>query len=172
MIISGAISFNGENKGYTCAIGNAYAEVWYTVSVEIPLYEEEKIYTGKTRYNLKYSKGNIDYPIFKSRLKKYETKDYKIISLLGNELYLTKEIEYQENRKNLSEEEALKKADLLIAEKINLKLQEKERILYKKVLKKSISGSKMIIEAFVATEEQIGMSTILEIPEDTTKEGE
>ncbi len=167
-LISGIISFNEENKGYTCALGSVYAEVWYTVDVEIPMYEEEKIYTGKKRYNLKYSRGNVDYKIFKSRLENYEEKDYKIISLLGNEFYLEEELEYKIKRKNLTEEEALIKADSLIAEKINLKLDEKERILYKKVLKKSISGSKMIIEAFVATEEQIGKSTPFEIP----KEGE
>ena len=171
ILISGTISFNDQEKGYTCAEGKVYAEVWYTVDIEIPMYEEEKVYTGKTRYNLKYSRGNIDYPIFKSRLQHYEIKDYKIISLLGNEFYLQKEIEYITKRTPLNEEEALKKADSLIAEKINLKLTENESILYKKVLKKSVSSSKMVIEAFVATEEQIGESSFFTIPKES-KEGE
>ena len=168
ILISGIISFNEQTKGYTCAVGSVYAEVWYMVDVEIPMYEEEVVYTGKKRYNLKYSRGNIDHKIFKSRLENYEEKEHKIISLLGNEFYLEEEIEYRIHKKKLTEEEALIKADSLIAEKINLKLEDKERILYKKVLKKSISGSKMVIEAFVATEEQIGVSTPYDIP----KEGE
>lgn len=168
ILISGIISFNEQTKGYTCAIGTVYAEVWYTVDVEIPMYEEKKVYTGKKRYNLKYSRGNVDYKIFKSRLENYEEKEHKIISLLGNEFYLEEEIEYKIHKEKLTEEQALIKADSLIAEKINLRLENKERILYKKVLKKSISGSKMVIEAFVATEEQIGVSTPYEIP----KEGE
>lgn len=172
ILISGTISFNEQDKGYTCAEGKVYAEVWYTVDVEIPMYEEEKVYTGKMRYNLKYSRGNIDYPIFRSRLDKYEVEDYKIISLFGNQFYLQKEIEYVIKRKNLNEEEALKKADSLIAEKVNLKLEENESILYKKVLKKSVSSSKMVIEAFVATEEQIGESSPFTIPKENTPEGE
>ena len=102
ILISGIISFNEQNKGYTCALGNVYAEVWYTVDIEIPMYEDEIIYTGKKRYNIKYSKGNIDYPIFKSRLKNYDTKDYKIISLLGHEFYLEEEIEYTTKRRSLN----------------------------------------------------------------------
>ena len=164
IIISGIIKAGEEDKGYTCAQGKVYAEVWYTVSVSIPLYEEEKIYTGKTRYNLKYTNGNTDYTIFKSRLKYHDDQDYKLISLLSHDLSLVKEKEYIIKENKLSEEEALVKANLLISEKINLKLTEEEKILYKKVLKKNVNDSTIDIEAFVVAEEIIGEEITYTIP--------
>ena len=53
IIISGDIKKDEELLKKVCARGKVYAEVWYMVNVSIPITKEERIKTGKKRYNLK-----------------------------------------------------------------------------------------------------------------------
>ena len=59
-------------------------------------------------------------------------------------------------QKNYTEEEALNKALEEVDSKITSTLDENEKILYKKVLKKEQNNSTMDVEVFVAVLESIG----------------
>ena len=98
---------------------------------------------------------NKDYIIFKDRLQNYDSNKSLIISLLGKKLYLIKEFEYKNIEKQMSEEELDTMVENTIISKLELKLKDKEKILYKNILKKSINDSKIDIELFVTIKELI-----------------
>ena len=151
ILVSGEIKFNEEVKDTVCAKGEVMGEVWYESNVKIPLKYKEKRYTGKKRYNLIFNKTKV----FKSRLDKYESKKKKIFSLFGNDIYLVSELEVDYKNKKYTENEAIKRALLLTKEKIEMKLNDKERIINQKVLKNSINDSTMYVEIFSSVEEVI-----------------
>ena len=151
-LISGDIKLNEEIKSSVCAEGKVYGEVWYELSISVPKTYEETTYTGKNRYNLELEVGNNDYLIFKSRLENKVSEKKLILSLLGRKLYLVKEKEVLVTTKNYSEEDINKKIDEVIEQTIKLNEEEKEKILYKKVLKKYEFDSKINIEVFVSAE--------------------
>ena len=157
ILISGEVKLNEEVKGNVCASGNVYGEVWYTVSVSLPLNYEEFNRTGKMRYNLMYQDDYNEHVILNSRLNTKEVENITLFSILGKKIYLQKEYETNVKKKKYSEEEALKKGLELALEKINVKLEENEKVLSQKVLKKSINNSKIELDIFTAVEENIGV---------------
>jgi len=156
VILSGSILYNEEVKNTVCASGEIYGEVWYKVKVEIP-YEETYIkYTGKNRYNLNVKINNKKYKIFKSRISNIKDKEIKLYKLNDFEINLVKEREYVKKIKTLSENEAYEKGINTALEKVQLKLDDNEEILYKKVLKKGVNDSTIYLEIFIVTKENIG----------------
>jgi hypothetical protein len=97
-----------------------------------------------------------DFKIFKSRFKNYDEDKEEIISLFNKKLYLVKEYEYKIETKEYDEESLNKKIDSLVIEKLSLNLNDKERIIDKKVLKKEVNNSRIKIELFTIVEKQIG----------------
>lgn len=156
IIIAGDITANEEIKESVCANGEVYAEVWYTVNSSVPLNYKEKKKTGKKRINFMYDNNKEKKVILKSRFKDKIVKNKKLFSLWGITFYLQKEYEVKVTNKTYSKNEALKQALKLSKEKINLKLNDKERLITQKVLKSSIKDSKMVVEIFASVEEKIG----------------
>jgi len=157
ILISGEIKLNDEVKNNICASGNVFGEIWYTVDVSLPLEYEIINKTGKMRYNFMYEDKQGGHVVLRSRLNQKVVENIEIFSLLGRKLYLQKEHEINVKKARYTEAEALEKALVLAREKVNVKLNENERILSQKVLKKSINDSKMILEVFTSVEEQIGV---------------
>ena len=155
IIVSGDILVGEEVKESLCAKGEAYGEVWYTVKVNIPLTYEEKQKTGKMRYNLKYKYSKEEKSILKPRFKNYVSQDNKLFSLFNTSFYLEKQYEVTKKAKTYTQKEALEQAINKAKEKIQLQLNDKERILTQKVLKISENNSTMNVEIFVAVEEKI-----------------
>ena len=155
ILISGDIKLNEEVKSSVCASGVVYGEVWYQLSISIPKTYEEEFETGKYRYNLAIESGNKDYIIFKSRLDKKIEEKQEILSLLGKKLYIIKEKEIGIVTKNYTEEEIKKKVDEIIANNLKLNIENGEKVLYKKVLKKYEFDSKIDLEVFVTVEKII-----------------
>ena len=161
-ILSGDITFNEEVKNQVCASGEVYGEVWYKVKVTVPFLETSIKYTGKNRYNINIKYNDHTYPILKSRIDKRKEEEINIYKLNDFEINIVKEKEYEEINKTLSEKEAYDKALDLVTNKINLKLNKDESILLKKVLKKEVNNSKIYLEVFVITKENIGMVKVIE----------
>ena len=162
IILSGSIVHNEEVKNTVCASGKIYGEVWYKVKVEYPFQENIREYTGKNRYNLSIKINDDSYKIFKGRLKIYEEELKNLYKLNDFEINLVKEKEYVEKTNKLTEEEAYNKAISKVEEKIKLMLDEDEKILLKKVLKKEVNDSKIYLEVFIVTKENIGELQIIE----------
>ena len=75
--------------------------------------------------------------------------------MFGQKLFLEKQFQTEETIGKYSESEALTKCITLAEEKINIKLEDKETIIDKKVLKKSLNDSTMDVEIFIVTNEII-----------------
>ncbi len=158
IVIAGDISTDEEVKQSVCAKGEVYGEVWYNVSVNIPLNYEKTSKTGKMRYNIVYDNQKETKTIFKPRFKNYGSKRKKLFSLFNVSFYLEKEYEVKKEKKKYTKNEAINEALKQAKEKMNLKLNDKERIITQKVLNKEEKNSKMEVEIFVSVEEQIGSS--------------
>ncbi|MBE6156522.1 MAG: hypothetical protein E7161_02130 [Firmicutes bacterium] len=161
VILSGDIIHNEEIKNTVCASGEIYGEVWYNVKVEIPFKESYVKYTGKNRYNLSIELDDNKYQIFRSRIMKMKEEKTNLYKLNDFEINLVKEKEYITETKILSEEEAYNKGINKALEKVNLTLEDNEEILLKKVLKKDVNDSKIYLEIFIVTKENIGVLQVV-----------
>jgi similar to stage IV sporulation protein len=155
ILISGNISVNDETKKDVCSNGLVYGEKWYSVFVDIPNTYEEKEYTGKKKHNLLIEWDNRDFKIFKSRYNNYDTSKNLVISILGKKLYSLTEYEYKYSTKTYEDDNLDFKIDSLVVEKLNLSLNDDEKILYKNILKKEVNDSRIRVELFVAVEKLI-----------------
>lgn len=157
ILISGEIKLNEEVKNNVCAKGEVMAEVWYNVSVSLPLEYVEEEYTGKNRLNFMVKNGNEEYVILKSRVSKARPKNILLFKLFGWEFYIQKEYEIKEVNKTYNEEEALKRAKELVYEKISVKGSDTNNIINEKYLKKNVNNGNLDIDMFIAIKEQIGV---------------
>ena len=156
ILISGTIKKDEETRKTVCATGSVYAEVWYEVSVSIPLTYETHEKTGKVRWNIKAKNNGFNDFLFKSRLANDEVDATSLFTLFGTEFFFVKQYETTVKELIMNESTALDKALKEVDEKISLTLDEKEEIIAKKVLKKEINNSTMNVEVFVSVLEQIG----------------
>ncbi len=161
IILSGDIIHNEEVKNMVCATGEVYGEVWYKVKVEVPLKENYINYTGKNRFNLSLKINDNKYDIFKSRIENKKTEEINLYKLNDFEINLVKEKEFVNAKRELTEDEAYKKGINLAIEKINLTLNDNEKIIYQKVLKNEVNDSTIYLEIFIATKENIGEVSII-----------
>ena len=158
VLISGNIMKDEKLAYQVKSKGRVYAETWYSVKTKVPFNYTEYVSTGKTinRYYLdifgheatligKYKTNNsfnntlliLDKPYLPFKLYKEEMKifEYKEFHINENEAY----------------KEAIKRSD----DKIKDMLDVDEYILSKKVLKKEVFSSKIIIEVFYKVYENI-----------------
>ena len=158
ILISGIIHKEEEEKNVVCATGSVQAEVWYKVSLSYPLNYEENKRTGKKRKNIKIQNNRINSFLFKSRIQTYEEENQFLFEIFDTKIYLTTQHEIIKEKKTYTEEEILKRLDSMIEEKFSTMLQEKEKILSKKVLKKEENNGIMNVEVFVSVLEDISMT--------------
>lgn len=161
VILSGDILLNDELKGNVCANGKVYGEVWYKVSLNIPLKEEYKEYTNKERINFNIKINDNKYKLLRSRLNKFTIEEENIYKLNDFEINLVHEKEYKLNERILTEEEAYNKGIRLANEKIKLTMNEDEEILFQKVLKKQANNSTMYLDIFIVAKMNIGKVVVL-----------
>ena len=157
ILISGDILLNEEIVDQVCASGKIYAEVWYEVNVEMPLYYNVITKTGKTRINFMIEKNNNQYPILKSRIRVKEVSNKKIFSILGYNFYVQNEEEIIRNKMKYTEKEVVEEAIKIGLNKLNVSLDKDAEIISQKVLKKELKDSKIYLELFVSVKEDIGM---------------
>lgn len=161
VLISGDIIKNDEVVDIVTAKGDVYAEVWYTVKVNIPYNYIEYTDTLK-RVNHYY----LD--IFGKKitlLGKYDSKNtISSKKLILNKPYLLFKL-YKEEKKiyqykeyKITKEEAYIEALKRSEKQIKNKLKDNEYIISKNTLKKDVFRSKMYVEVFFRVYENIGVS--------------
>lgn len=167
IIISGNIYKNDEVVDSVSAEGEVYAEVWYTVKVELPISYKEESVTGnkKNVFNVKFLDNDInlfDFNPYKN--KKIDSfllfKDFfGMFSINYNKEF---ELNVRDEVNNIiSEEFAFK----LAREKINEKLSDDEYIISQKKLKTVINNSTIVTEVFFKVYENISSSQYFSIEE-------
>ena len=155
ILVSGVVTYNEEDKRYTCANGTIYATIFYSVNVSMPFKYSEYIETGKSKYNLVYETKGGKKSILRSQFKNHNSNLKPILSVFDFNLYLNKEKEVIKKEKKYNKEEALDMAINKALENVEKKLNEKDEIIDKKVLKKNINDSKMDIDVFVVVKKII-----------------
>lgn len=156
IVISGIIHNKEEEVSKRCATGKIYGEVWYKVNLEIPIFYKEEIITGKDRNSLEINFLNKNISFFND-FKTYKKNSEFLIgsSLLPISLNFTKYLETNVKEYEYSLSNVDNYALELASKKIKTKLGTRGEVVSKKVLKKSIKKSKIIIEVFVKVKEDI-----------------
>lgn len=168
-LVSGVITYNEEDKRYTCASGRIYATTWYTVSVSIPLEYKEYVETGKKKYNIVWEVDGNKKRILKDRFTSFNSSLSNILRVFDFNLYVETQRETEEVIKTYTEEEALSVGINKAISSIEVTLGEFDEIIDKKVLKKYANNSTMDIEVFIIVKELI--STEKEIILEENEEG-
>lgn len=157
-IVSGTIKNKEDEVSKVKAEGKVYGEVWYSVTVELPkkYYEEKK--TGKTSkaLTLRIANKKISVPFSKDN-RSYISEDSPILENNSIPIKLVLETKHEieiidkEYNMDNSSSEAIK----LATKKLEDRLDEQSMILSKKVLKKTLKNSKIIVEIFFKVRENI-----------------
>ena len=165
VLISGNVIKNDKIAYQVKSSGKVYAEVWYTVNITVPFQYTEYIDTGKiiNHYYL---------DIFGKKLTligKYESLNtINTKKLILNKPYLPFKLYKEEKRKyeykefNIDENKALEEAIKRSDAKIKKMLNNDEFIISKNILKKEVFSSKIKVEVFYKTYENIGISSKIE----------
>ncbi len=174
VIVSGDIIKDETVKGQVAAKGLVYAETWYQVNVEYPLYYEEITYLDEVKNNYIISFLNKDFAIKKNYTESYLEKKRTLISdkLFLFSVSMEKQRKIKIKKETLSSEKAIKKAEEIALKKINTKLDKDEYVISKKTLNFSLKDSKIVIDVFFKvceniTDYQEADPSLLENPEET-----
>lgn len=157
-IVSGTIKNKENEVSKVKAEGKVYGEVWYSVTVELPkkYYEEKK--TGKTSkaLTLRIANKKISVPFSKDN-KSYISEDSPILenNLIPIRLVLETKHEIEIIDKEYNMDNSSSEAIKLATKKLEDHLDEQSMILSKKVLKKTLKNSKIIVEIFFKVRENI-----------------
>lgn len=157
-IVSGTIKNKEDEVSKVKAEGKVYGEVWYSVTVELPkkYYEEKK--TGKTSkaLTLRIANKKISVPFSKDN-KSYISEDSPILenNLIPIKLVLETKHEVEIIDKEYNMDNSSSEAIKLATKKLEDRLDEQSMILSKKVLKKTLKNSKIIVEIFFKVRENI-----------------
>lgn len=157
VLISGLIRNNGNIVSKTRAIGKVYAEVWYKVSLDLPVNYHEEVKTGNNKTVLEISFLSDDISITDFDKYAYSKNSKKILykhPLLPISINLTKKEEVKLTDINFAENYD-KNIKPLAIEKLKAKLGNDITILEEKVLKKSENADRIDIEIFFKVLEDI-----------------
>lgn len=157
IIISGDIIKDETVKGQVVAKGLVYAEVWYKVNVDYPLYYKEIRYLPKEKTNVLFNYLNNDYKLFNDYDSSYKENKNRLIFDKFNifEISLQKQRKIKFIKQKLSKQSAIKKASKLASSKIKKSLSKDEYIIDKKVLNFYSNSSKISIDIFFKVYENI-----------------
>ncbi len=157
IIVSGDVIKDDTVKGQVASKGNVYAETWYNVKVEYPLYYEEVKYLDemKNNYIIKFLDKSVS-------LKKNYTDSYlekkKILikdKVFPFEISMEKQRKTKVTKQALSKNDAIKKAEEIAEKKIKSRLDNDEYVISKKTLNFTSNESKIKVDVFFKVYENI-----------------
>lgn len=157
IIVSGDIIKDDTVKGQTVANGVVYAETWYKVNVEYPLYYEQTTYLSDVKNNLIIKFLSKEFALKKNYTKSYLEKKKKLVSskIFPFEISMEKQRKIKVTKEKLSAQKAIDKAQKLAEEKLKTKLDNDEYIISKKTLNFYKKGSKIVVDVFFKVFENI-----------------
>ena len=154
VLISGNIFNKEEIVSTRCAKGRVFGEVWYQVYVDLPKHYHEENVTGRSSKSLGVEFFNHK---SKSSYKTYKSKDINILNskILPIRFYYTTYMETKVIDKNFTLENVDSYAIEAAEAKLINKLGKDDEILHKKILKKEVKDSRIIIGVFFKVREDI-----------------
>ena len=157
VIINGNIIKDDEVKKSICAKGKVYAETWYSVNIEYPLYYEEVKYLDDIKNNYIVSIFNHNYSVRKNFTTYYLEKEKVLLweKIFPFKISTVKQRKTRTFKQKLTYNEALKKVTSIAYDKILVKLNKDEYIISKKALNFSANNSKIVVDVFFKVYEDI-----------------
>lgn len=155
IVISGVIHNKENIVNNKCAIGKIFGEVWYSVKVELPVEYVDVNVTGKNKYQLRFDFLDKKFILFN----KFDTYKIDDLFVYKNKLlpvgvsfskYFETDVKKYTYTLNNCNDKALSLAENKILDKL-----EGASVVSKKVLKKEIKNSKIVVEVFVKVREDI-----------------
>ena len=157
-IISGTIKNKENEVSKVKASGKVYGEVWYNATVELPkeYHEEQRTGNKSKSLTLRVANKRISIPPTKKD-KSYQIDDIVLFEnkLLPLKLVIEEKYEIKVIDKKYTLNNCLDDAIELATINLKRKLPVESTILTKKVLKKSLKNSKIVIEVFFKVREDI-----------------
>lgn len=161
VIISGEImdTYGEKILDKVSAIGEVYAEVWYTIDMEYPLIYTKDIKTNREKKVYEIQFLNNKFSLFDFNKYEHSIDNSKVIlsnPLLPLKLLKTYKQEITKEDNVYFPEEALIKATKVAREKLEKQLDKDEHIIKEKKLSFYQKDSKIIVEMFYSVYESIG----------------
>lgn len=161
-VISGNIIKDDVIISQIPAEGYIFAEVWYKNTITYPLYQKEKKYFDKTKYNIYFNFFNINKKLYNN----YDSNNKKINilknSIIPINLYIKKENKFYYKIKKITKVQAKELALKYLENAFNKKLEKKDHIIDKKVLNLSYKKSKIKLDVLYKVYEDITDYKILD----------
>lgn len=166
VIISGVIHNKEDIVSTRCAVGKVFGEVWYKIKVSLPINYYESKLTGKSKIRFSFNWFNREKILFNE----YNTYRRNVIlefnsGLLPINFGLYKYYETEDTEIIYTLDNVDDKAIKLALEKMVENLDKEDVILTKKVLKKEVKNSKIVVEVFFKVKEDITSYSDIEINE-------
>lgn len=166
VIISGVIHNKEDIVSTRCAVGKVFGEVWYKIKVSLPINYYESKLTGKSKIRFSFNWLNREKVLFNE----YNTYRRNVIlefnsGLLPINFGLYKYYETEDTEIIYTLDNVDDKAIKLALEKMVENLDKEDVILTKKVLKKEVKNSKIVVEVFFKVKEDITSYSDIEINE-------
>ena len=157
IIVSGDIIKDDTVKNQVTAKGVVYAETWYNVNVEYPLYYEQTTYLDEVKNNIILNFLSTEFALKKNYEKSYLEKKKTLIKskIFPFEISMEKQRKIKVTKEKLSVDEAMNKAKELAEKKLSSKLNDDEYIISKKTLNFYKKDSKIILDVFFKVCENI-----------------
>lgn len=163
-IINGILTKPDGTNVYTKAEGVVLGEVWYKVDIEYPLYYQEELVTGKSKNVVSFYFLNKEMPIFPyKKFKQFKRQSKILVESNFIPFKIVKEKLYEVNIKEeiYTNEQAIEKATIEAQNKLKEKNKNITEIKNTIILNKENLGSKIKLNLFVSTIEDI--TKIIEI---------
>lgn len=157
IIVSGDIIKDDVVKGQVAAKAVVYAEVWYKVDVNYPLYYEEVTYLNEVKNNVILSFFDKEISLKKNYVSSYLEKKNVLVKdkIFPFSIRIEKQRKTNVKKESLDTNKALDKATYLALKKIEAKLDSDEYVISKKPLSFSSDGSKILVSVFFKVYENI-----------------
>lgn len=173
ILIGGTIHNKEEIVGYTKAVGNVYAETWYTVTVELPYhyYEERKTNNSQKILQIEWFQHQVNLFDFQ----KYQNSKLENIFKLKNPLLpISISIQNQEEveitDKVYTKDNAYQEANTIGKTRLKESLGENIEIIYEKNLKIIEEDSKIKVVIFYKVLEEITDYQTITVPNEIPEE--
>lgn len=163
-IINGILTKPDGTNIYTKAEGVVLGETWYKVDIEYPLYYQEELVTGKSKNVVSFYFLNKEMPIFPyKKFKQFKRQSKILVESNFIPFKIVKEKLYEVNIKEeiYTNEQAIEKATIEAQNKLKEKNKNITEIKNTIILNKENLGSKIKLNLFVSTIEDI--TKIIEI---------
>lgn len=158
VLISGLISRDEKIVSKTKADGIVFGEVWYKVIVDLPKKYKTVEKTGNNKKMLELKIFNQSIFMFSLSPYKTYTIDRNLLfknSIIPISINYSKIYETKVTKKNYQMSNVKEAAIKIASNKLKEKLGPKDKIISKKVLKKTEKNSRIIVEVFFKVEEDI-----------------